>query len=82
MAKVQRSQKAPPIGWELSEQTWDELDQKMKEAKAEPHDGKRKVESLWPIFRTHHLKACYIFDLFYKQKAISRELYKYRMGQK
>ena len=38
----------------------------------EPHEGKRKVESLWPIFRIHHQKTRYIFDLFYKRKAISR----------
>nr|XP_045360090.1 protein BUD31 homolog [Camelus bactrianus] len=38
---------------------------------------KRKVESLLPIFRIHHQKTRYIFDLFYKRKAISRELYEY-----
>lgn len=41
-------------------------------AETEPHEGKRKVESLWPIFRIHHQKTRYIFDLFYKRKAISR----------
>ena len=30
------------------------------------------MESLWPIFRIHHQKTRYIFDLFYKRKAISR----------
>ncbi|XP_057646989.1 protein BUD31 homolog [Chionomys nivalis] len=77
MPKVKRSRKAPPDGWELIEPTLDELDQKMREAETEPHEGKRKVESLWPIFRIHHQKTRYIFDLFYKQKAISRELYEY-----
>ncbi|KAK6312625.1 hypothetical protein J4Q44_G00182890 [Coregonus suidteri] len=46
-------------------------------AETEPHEGKRKVESLWPIFRLHHQRSRYIFDLFYKRKAISRELYDY-----
>ena len=41
-------------------------------AETEPHEGKRKVESLWPIFRLHHQRSRYIFDLFYKRKAISR----------
>ncbi|XP_065779898.1 protein BUD31 homolog isoform X1 [Muntiacus reevesi] len=77
MPKVKRSRKAPPDGWELIEPTLDELDQKMREAETEPHEGKRKVESLWPIFRIHHQKTRYIFDLFYKRKAISRELYEY-----
>lgn len=43
-------------------------------AETEPHEGKRKVESLWPIFRLHHQRSRYIFDLFYKRKAISRGL--------
>ena len=41
-------------------------------AETDPHEGKRKVEALWPIFRIHHQKSRYIFDLFYKRKAISR----------
>uniref|UniRef100_A0A4W5L5Z1 BUD31 homolog n=1 Tax=Hucho hucho TaxID=62062 RepID=A0A4W5L5Z1_9TELE len=72
MPKVKRSRKPPPDGWELIEPTLDELDQKMREAETEPHEGKRKVESLWPIFRLHHQRSRYIFDLFYKRKAISR----------
>lgn len=41
-------------------------------AETEPHEGKRKVESLWPIFKVHHQKSRYIYDLFYRRKAISR----------
>ncbi|KAK1805181.1 hypothetical protein P4O66_019541 [Electrophorus voltai] len=77
MPKVRRSKKPPPDAWELIEPTLEELDQKMREAETEPHEGKRKVESLWPIFRLHHQRSRYIFDLFYKRKAISRELYEY-----
>uniref|UniRef100_A0A3B3VSP0 Protein BUD31 homolog n=1 Tax=Poecilia latipinna TaxID=48699 RepID=A0A3B3VSP0_9TELE len=77
MPKVKRSRKPPPDGWELIEPTLDELDQKMREAETDPHEGKRKVEALWPIFRLHHQRSRYIYDLFYKRKAISRELYDY-----
>ena len=31
-----------------------------------------QVEALWPIFKIHHQRSRYIFDLFYKRKAISR----------
>lgn len=41
-------------------------------AETESHEGKRKVESLWPIFRIHHQRSRYIYDLFYRRKAISR----------
>ena len=47
----------------------------MREAETESHEGLRKTEALWPIFKIHHQKARYIFDLFYRRKAISRELY-------
>jgi hypothetical protein len=47
-------------------------DQKMREAETESHEGKRKVEALWPIFKIHHQKSRYIYDLFYRRKAISR----------
>jgi hypothetical protein len=41
-------------------------------AEAEPHEGKRKVESLWPIFKIHHQRARYVYDLYYRRKAISK----------
>ncbi|GIY11356.1 protein BUD31 homolog [Caerostris darwini] len=77
MPKVRRSRHRPPDGWDLIESTIEELEQKMREAETEPHDGKRKVESLWPIFRIHHQKSRYVYDLYYRRKAISKELYDY-----
>ena len=64
--------KAPPEGWELIEPTLEELEAKMREAETESHEGKRKTEALWPIFKIHHQRSRYVFDLFYKRKAISR----------
>nr|XP_048308431.1 protein BUD31 homolog [Myodes glareolus] len=77
LPKVKRSWKLPPDGWELIEPTLDELDKKMREDETEPHEGKRKVEYLWPIFKIHNQKTQSIFDLFYKRKAVSRELCEY-----
>ena len=85
MPKVRRgakSRKPPPEGWELIEPTLEELEQKMREAETDSHEGKRKVEALWPIFKIHHQKARYIFDLFYRRKAISRELYDFCIKEK
>lgn len=48
----------------------------------EPHEGKRIVESAWPVFRIHHQRSRYIYDLYYKRKAISRELYDYLVKHK
>jgi len=46
----------------------------MREAETEVHEGKRKVESLWPIFKVHHQRSRNIYDLFYERIAISKEL--------
>jgi len=75
MPKAKFSRKKPPEGYELIEPTLDELDKKMREVENDPHEGKRKAESVWPIFRLHHQKSRYIYELFYKRKEISRELY-------
>ncbi len=59
----------------------DEIEGKMREAELAPHEGKRKVETLWPIFKIHHQKSRYIYDLYYKRKTISKELYEYCIKQ-
>lgn len=52
MPKIRRARgKPPPDGWELIEPTLEELEGKMREAESESHEGKRKTESLWPIFK-------------------------------
>lgn len=47
----------------------------MRDAENESHEGKRKTESLWPIMRISHARSRYIYELYYKREAISRELY-------
>lgn len=78
---LRNKRKAPPDGWEMIEPTLDELEQKMREAESAPHEGKRKTEVLWPIFKVHHQKSRYIFDLF-KKSLISKELYQYCINEK
>ena len=57
-----------------------ELTQKMRDGKRflfnvivenEPHEGKRKPESVWPIYRLHHERSRYVYNMFYKKKEIS-----------
>jgi hypothetical protein len=47
----------------------------MRDAENETHEGKRKAESLWPIMRISHTRSRYIYELYYKRDAISKELY-------
>lgn len=50
-------------------------------AENDPHDGKRKCEALWPIFKIAHQKSRYIFDLYRRRKEISKELYEFCLDQ-
>ena len=44
-------------------------------AETDPREGKCKVVALWPILKIHHQRTRYIYDMFYKRKAISRGRY-------
>ncbi|WFD05437.1 Component of the SF3b subcomplex of the U2 snRNP [Malassezia vespertilionis] len=73
--------KAPPEGFEEIEPILDEYEMKMRDAENESHEGKRKAEALWPILRITHMRSRYIYDLYYKREAISRELYDWLVDQ-
>ncbi|KAJ3062747.1 Component of the SF3b subcomplex of the U2 snRNP [Podochytrium sp. JEL0797] len=77
MPKVKRGRKPPPDGWDLIEPTLEDLTKQMREAENESHEGKRKVETSWPIFKIHHQRSRYLYEMYYKRKAISKELYDY-----
>ncbi|XP_039812928.1 protein BUD31 homolog 1-like isoform X2 [Panicum virgatum] len=81
MPKIKTSRVSYPEGWELIEPTIRELDAKMREAENDPHDGKRKCEALWPIFRISHQRSRYIYDLYYRRKEISQKLYEFCLDQ-
>ena len=53
----------------------------MRDAENESHEGKRKAESLWPIMRISHARSRYIYELYYKREAISKELYEWLLKQ-
>ncbi|RXW18815.1 hypothetical protein EST38_g7039 [Candolleomyces aberdarensis] len=76
MPKIRTSRtKQPPEGFEDIETILDDYAKKMRDAENESHEGKRKAESLWPIMRISHARSRYVYELYYKREAISRELY-------
>ncbi|CAN6712102.1 unnamed protein product [Malus baccata var. baccata] len=81
MPKVKTNRVKYPDGWELIEPTLRDLQAKMREAENDTHDGKRKCETLWPIFKIAHQKSRYIFDLYHRRKEISKELYEFCLDQ-
>ncbi|ESR37550.1 hypothetical protein CICLE_v10029519mg [Citrus x clementina] len=81
MPKVRTNRTKYPDGWELIAPTLREMEAKMREAENDPHDGKRKCETLWPIFKIAHQRSQYIFELYYKRNEISKELYEFCLDQ-
>uniref|UniRef100_A0A0E0MJN1 Protein BUD31 homolog n=1 Tax=Oryza punctata TaxID=4537 RepID=A0A0E0MJN1_ORYPU len=81
MPKIKTSGVKYPDGWELIEPTLSELQSKMREAENDPHDGRRKCEALWPIFKINHQRSRYLYDLYYNRKEISQELYEFCLDQ-
>ena len=71
-----------PEGWDLIEPTLMEFDERMREAVNETHEGKRRNEATWGITRIHWERNRFIYELYYKKKAISRELYDYLVKAK
>lgn len=60
-------------------------------AERAPHDGKRKQESIWPIFQIHHQRSYYLLLCItcrryiwesYKRGVINREVYDYCIRNK
>lgn len=52
-----RNRKPPPDGFEDIEDTLLEFANKMKDAEAAPHEGKKRQETLWPIFQITHQRT-------------------------
>ena len=67
--------KAPPAGFADIEDTLLEYANKMRDAEHASHDGKKRHETLWPIFQISHARSRYIYDLYYTREAISKQLY-------
>jgi bud site selection protein 31 len=73
--RTTRNRKPPPDGFDDIEDTLLEFANKMKDAENAPHEGKKRYETLWPIFQITHQRSRYIYDLYYEKEAISKPLY-------
>ncbi|KAI5474847.1 cell cycle control protein, Cwf14 [Pseudohyphozyma bogoriensis] len=82
MPKIRTNRtKPPPEGFDEIEAVLEDYQRKMRDSEAESHEGKRKNESLWPVMRITHTRSRYIYDLYYKREAISKELYEWLLEQ-
>ena len=81
MPKVRTSKTKFPEGWDVVEDVLEAINQKMREVETEDHEGKRTGEIMWPIFRLHHQRSRYIYEMYYKKKKIDKELYEFALRE-
>jgi len=74
--------KKAPEGWDEVVPQLEEFASQMRDAVNEPHEGKRRNEATWPITKIHYERSRYIYELYYKKKAISRPLYDFLLQEK
>ena len=80
--RVRLGNKRKPAGWELVEDTLYQFEERLREAVDDPHEGKRKCEANWPIHRIHYERNRFIYDMYYKQQRITRDLYEFLVREK
>ncbi|RLN50683.1 hypothetical protein BBJ28_00003090 [Nothophytophthora sp. Chile5] len=81
MSKWTKKGRAPK-GYDYIQPVMDALESELREKMNEPHEGKRQCEALWPVHQINWQRSRYVYDLFYKYKRISREVYDYCVRMK
>lgn len=81
MSRWSKKARAPP-GYDYIEPVMDALEKELREKMSEPHEHKRACESLWPVHQINWQRSRYVYDLFYKYKRISRQVYEYCIKNK
>ena len=76
MSKFARRGRPPP-GYEVLEDTLEALEKEMRVVVDASHEGKRKLESLWPVHQINHQRTRYVFDMHYKYGRISKDVWDY-----
>lgn len=71
-----------PAGFEYIEPTLEALEQELRDKVNEPHEGKRKVEALWPVHQINWQRSRYVYDMYWRYGKISKEVYDYCIKNK
>eukprot|EP00127_Corallochytrium_limacisporum_P001359 Clim_evm15s53 gene=Clim_evmTU15s53 len=67
----------PPEGFEIIEPTVRELQRRMAEAEREDTSTLKKNEITWSIYKVHYQTSRFIYDMYYKRKLITKEVYEW-----
>lgn len=81
---VKVGSKSAPDGFDKIEPTLKEFQIELKNVQSKKASklSVKANENLWEIMRIHHQQSRYIFNLYFKRKAISKELYDWLIKKK
>lgn len=85
MVRIRTKKSRPaPEGFGKIEPTLREFELQLKEVEDTKSSkiSSKANENLWEIMRIHHERSRYIYTLFYKRKAISKDLYEWLLREK
>lgn len=75
-------QKKIPKGFELIESQLEKFDDEMREIMNDNMEDKMRNELTWKVHKLHWKKNRFIFNLYYKEKSISKELFDFLVKEK
>ena len=81
MSKFARKGKQP-AGFEYLEQTLEVLENELRDKINEPHEGKRRTESIWPVHQINWQRSRYVYDMHYKYGKVDRKVLDYCVRNK
>ncbi len=84
MPKIKTTRtKKPPAGYEKIKGQLDAYDEQLKEL-----EGRKltktsdKNSNLWEVMKLNHQRSRYVYELYYKKKLISNDLYQWLLKEK
>ena len=81
MSKFARKGKQP-AGFEYLEQTLEVLENELRDKINEPHEGKRRTESIWPVHQINWQRSRYVYDMHYKYGKVDKKVLDYCVRNK
>lgn len=84
MPRIRTNKKSAPEGFAKIEPTLREFELQLREVEQSKSSklSSRANEELWQILRICHERSRYIYTLFYKRHAISKQLYEWLLREK
>eukprot|EP01062_Namystynia_karyoxenos_P067278 TRINITY_DN61189_c0_g1_i1.p1 TRINITY_DN61189_c0_g1~~TRINITY_DN61189_c0_g1_i1.p1 ORF type:complete len:246 (+),score=94.70 TRINITY_DN61189_c0_g1_i1:77-739(+) len=74
--------KRPPQGFDTIEPVLRALEAELRKQVDEPHEGKRRVETTWPIHQLNWQKTRYVFDMYHRYHRIEKPVFDYCIKEK